>query len=621
MCVVGFDLGNENCAVVVARQQCGIDVVLNDESKCETPAVVCFDEKQRFIGTLGAVQSMMNPKNSVSQIKRLIGRKFSDPELQRDLQSLPYLVTEGPDGFPLIHVKYLGEQRTFTPTQVLGMVLSHLKGIAKKNYKELVAFCCIGIPMYFNELQRRAVLDAVSVAGGGLITMQLIHETTATALAYGIYKTDLSENDQLNVAFVDVGHASMQVCIAGFKKGQLTILSQAYDRSLGGRDFDDALFKHFAHEFRYRYKIDVYQSVRASLRLRVACEKLKKTLSAYTEGILNIEWLMDGKDVKVFIKREEFEQISMPILERVKAPLEKALLDAGLTVQNIHSVEVVGSGSRVPAIIRILAEFFSKEPRHTMNASECVARGCALQCGILTLKFKVREFLVYEDLPFSIAMSWKGAAPDAQNGAPDQQQTIIVFPKGNKISDAKDLTFFRSSTFSVDFLYTDVADQQIPAKISTYTIGPFQPTKGEPAKLRVTVVLTDGVVSVDSATMLEEEEVEIPVSATKKPLKEYTKMDVDESSIGETDVSMQDFKPQADSSGVGSENGATDSADKPVQMDTDAKVEVHKRKAKEINVSVSEIVHGGMTYLELLKAEHEESKMASLDRALEKSKY
>ncbi|KAJ0959883.1 hypothetical protein J5N97_000351 [Dioscorea zingiberensis] len=168
MSVVGFDIGNENCIVAVARQR-GIDVVLNEESKRETPAVVCFGEKQRFIGTAGAASLMMNPKNSVSQIKRLIGRKFSDPELQRDLQSLPFTVTEGLEWLPV------------------------------------------------DTRERRAVMEAAAIAG--LHPLRLFHETTAAALAYGIYKTDLPENDQLNVAFVDVGHADMQVCIAGFKKG------------------------------------------------------------------------------------------------------------------------------------------------------------------------------------------------------------------------------------------------------------------------------------------------------------------------------------------------------------------------------------------------------------------
>uniref|UniRef100_A0A804PYT1 Heat shock 70 kDa protein 14 n=1 Tax=Zea mays TaxID=4577 RepID=A0A804PYT1_MAIZE len=391
MSVVGFDLGNESCIVAVARQR-GIDVVLNEESKRETPAIVCFGDKQRFIGTAGAASSTMNPKNSISQIKRLLGRKYSDPEVQRDLASFPFRVTEGPDGFPLVHVRYLGEERTFTSTQLLAMVLSNLKGIAEGNLNAAVVDCCIGIPVYFTDLQRRAVLDAATIAG--LQPLRLFHETTATALAYGIYKTDLPENDQLNVAFVDVGHASMQVSVVGYKKGQLKMLSHTYDQSLGGRDFDEALFKHFAAKFKEEYKIDVYQNARACIRLRVACEKLKKVLSANPEAPLNIECLMDEKDVRGFIKREEFEQISASVLERVKGPLEKALAEAGLTTENVHFVEVVGSGSRVPAIIKIITDFFGKEPRRTMNASECVARGCALQCAILSPTFKVREFQI-----------------------------------------------------------------------------------------------------------------------------------------------------------------------------------------------------------------------------------
>ncbi|PSS07446.1 Heat shock 70 protein [Actinidia chinensis var. chinensis] len=618
MSVVGLDFGNESGVVAVARQR-GIDVVLNDESKRETPALVCFGDKQRFLGTAGAASSMMNPKNTISQVKRLIGRQFSDPELQRDIKTLPFSVTEGPDGYPLINVRYLGEARTFTPTQILGMVLSNLKSIAETNLNAAVVDCCIGIPIYFTELQRRAVLDAATIAG--LHPLRLIHETTATALAYGIYKTDLPENDQLNVAFVDIGHASMQVCIAGFKKGQLKILAHSFDRTLGGRDFDEVLFQHFAVKFKEEYKIDVYQNARACLRLRAGCEKLKKVLSANPEAPLNIECLMDEKDVRGFIKREEFEQISIPILERVRKPLEKALSEADLTVENIHSVEVVGSGSRVPAMLRILTEFFGKEPRRTMNASECVAKGCALQCAILSPTFKVREFQVNENFPFPIALSWKGAAPDTQNGEAENQQSTIVFPKGNPIPSVKALTFYRSGTFTIDAHYSDVSELQTPAKISTYTIGPFKSTKSERAKLKLKVRLNlHGIVSVESATLLEEEEVEVPI--VKESAKDAAKMETDEApndstpSATENDINMQDAK--ADASGP--ENGVPESGDKPVQMETDAKVEAPKKKVKKFNVPVTEIVYGGMATADVQKAVEKEFEMALQDRVMEETK-
>ncbi|KAL8537586.1 hypothetical protein ACS0TY_012634 [Phlomoides rotata] len=619
MSVVGFDFGNESGVVAVARQR-GIDVVLNDESKRETPAIVCFGDKQRFLGTAGAASSMMNPKNTVSQIKRLVGRLFSDPELQRDLKALPFLVTEGPDGYPLINVRYLGENKTFTPTQVLGMVLSDLKIIAEKNLNAAVVDCCIGIPVYFTDLQRRAVIDAAKIAG--LHPLRLIHETTATALAYGIYKTDLPENEPMNVAFVDVGHSSFQVCIAAFKKGQLKILAHSFDRSLGGRDFDETLFQYFAAKFKDEYKIDVYQNARACLRLRAACEKMKKVLSANPEAPLNIECLMDDKDVRGIIKRDEFEQISTPILERVKKPLEKALADAGLTVENIHSVEVVGSGSRVPAIIKILTEFFGKEPRRTMNASECVAKGCALQCAILSPTFKVREFQVNESFPFPVALTWKASPGDSQNEVVDNLQSTVVFPKGNPIPSVKALTFYRSTTFTLDVQYADVSELQAPAKISHYTIGPFQSKNGERAKLKVKMRLNlHGIVTLESATLLEEEEGEVPV--VKESEKGSTKMETDELPIDpappsttEADVNMQDSKPD----GAGVENGIPESGDKPVQMETDAKVEAPKKKVNKKIVPVSEIVYGALSASDVQKAVEKEFEMALQDRVMEETK-
>ncbi|CAI0422695.1 unnamed protein product [Linum tenue] len=614
MSVVGFDFGNENCLVAVARQR-GIDVVLNDESKRETPAIVCFGEKQRFIGTAGAATTMTNPKNSISQIKRLIGRPFNDPELQRDLKSLPYAVSEGPDGFPLIHARYLGELRTFTPTQVLGMVLSNLKEIAEKNLNAAVVDCCIGIPVYFTDLQRRAVLDAATIAG--LHPLRLFHETTATALAYGIYKTDLSESEQLNVAFVDVGHASMQVCIVGYKKGQLKVLAHAFDRSLGGRDFDEALFTHFAAKFKDEYKIDVYQNARACLRLRAACEKLKKVLSANPEAPLNIECLMEEKDVRGFIKRDEFEQISMPILDRVKKPLEKALEDAGLTVENVHTVEVIGSASRIPSVFKILTEFFGKEPRRTMNASECVSRGCALQCAMLSPTFKVREFQVHESFPFSIAMTWKGgAAPETPNGAAVNQQSTLVFPRGNPLPSIKSLTFYRLATFSVDVQYTDTNGLVAPSKISSYTIGPFQATKSERAKVKVKARLNlHGIVSIESATLLEEEEIEVPVSKET-----VTKMDTDDVPSDSVPPSTSEADANAQEGNTGVENGASDAGDKPTQMETDSKADAPKRKVKKSNIPVSELVHGGLPPVDLQKAVEKEFEMALQDRVMEETK-
>ncbi|XP_002986462.2 heat shock 70 kDa protein 14 [Selaginella moellendorffii] len=605
MSVVGLDVGNENCIVGVARQR-GIDVVLNDESKRETPAMVSFSEKQRFLGTAAAASATMNPRNTVSQIKRLIGRRFADPEVQKDLQLLPFNVTEAADGTCLIHVRYLGEVKAFTPTQILGMVLSNLKTIAETNLGTHVVDCVIGIPVYFSDLQRRAYLDAASIAG--LHPLRLMHETTATALAYGIYKTDLPEGDPVHVAFVDVGHASTQVCIVAFKKGQLKILGTGFDASLGGRDFDELLYIHFASTFKEEYKIDVRSNPKASLRLRGACEKVKKILSANAVAPISIECLMDEKDVKGMIKREDFEQLAAPLLNRFKSPLEKALVESKIPLEKINSVEVVGSGSRIPAILRILASFFNKEPGRTLNASECIARGCALQCAMLSPTFKVRDFEVQDSFPFPIALSWKGPAPESEDDNPNS----IVFVKGNLIPSTKMLTFFRSGTFAIDVMYADTSE--LPAgvgpKISTFTIGPFTPTRSEKAKIKVKIRLNlHGIVSVESATMVEEEEVEVPV--TKEP----TAMETDKED-DKGDVPMEEGDAKVESA-EGTDNGAPP-MEEPVE--TQKAEPVKKKKTKRTDVPVTETVPCGLPPAELQKAVEKEYEYALQDRVMEETK-
>lgn len=615
MSVVGLDVGNENCIVGVARQR-GIDVVLNDESKRETPGMVSFGEKQRFLGTAAAASATMNPRNTISQIKRLIGRKFQDPEVQRDLHLFPFAVSEGPDGGPLVTVQYLNEPKSFTPTQILAMVLSNLKVIAEKNLGTSVVDCVIGIPVFFTELQRRAYLDAATIAG--LHPLRLMHETTATALAYGIYKTDLPDTDPINVVFVDVGHSSMQVCVVAFKKGQLKILGASFDRSLGGRDFDEVLFNYFAEKFIVEYNIDVRSNARASQRLRISCEKVKKILSANPEAPLNIECLMDEKDVRGFIKRDEFERLAGPILERVKGPCERALAESKLSIDKISAVEVVGSGSRIPSILKIVASFFGKEPGRTLNASECIARGCALQCAMLSPTFRVREFEVQDSFPFPIALSWKGSAPESDTGD-ETSSNSVVFVKGNPVPCTKMLTFFRSGTFTIDALYADLSELPpgTSSKISSFQIGPFSPSKpNEKGKLKVKIRLNlHGIVSVESSTLIEEEEVDIPKSKELVQDKDTMETDKDGQPL---DAKMDEADgPAAD----GTENGMP-AEEKPVKMETEpAKPEVvKKKKTKRTEVSVHESVLGGLPALELQRAQEKEYEMALQDRVMEETK-
>ncbi|KAJ9537815.1 hypothetical protein OSB04_030548 [Centaurea solstitialis] len=523
MSAVGFDFRNERCVVAVAKDA----------------RIVCFDEEQRFLGVTGV--STTNPKNSISQIMRLIGRPFSDPDLQQDLKGLPFSVTEGPDGFPLIHARYRGERKSFTPIQVMGIVFTNMKRVAENNSSAPVVDCCIGIPVYFTDLQRRAVLEAAKIAG--LNPLRLMHETTATALAYGIYKTDLPENKPIIVAFVDIGNASMQVCIAGFKKGEMKILAHSFDRGPVGRAFDEVLFQHFAEKFMADYEIDVFYGS-AQFKLRAACEKLKEVLASNPEASLYVECLIGKKYVRGFIEKEEFEHISSSILERVKKPLKKALSDAKVTVDDISAVEVVGLDSWV---IKILTDFFGKKPMSSMKASECVSKGCALECAILSPNFKVRDFQVQEISPFPIALK-RRCFTTIQHYHFEEKgdlERYIVFPRGNPIPSVKAWVFYESRTFNLDVQYADASELQAPAKISTFTIGPFPTAYSRAYDVEVKVGLDlHGCVFVDSAELIEEDGVIwLPVSRVEslkgttktESLKGTTKMGTEK---GVTDVEV-----------------------------------------------------------------------------------
>lgn len=497
MSVVGFDLGNENCVIAVAKDR-GIDVLLNEESNRETPAVVSFGEKQRFIGSAGAASATMNPKSTIVQVKRLIGRKFKEPEIQNELRLFPFETLESPEGGILIRLQFLGEAHTFSPVQLLGMLFSHLKQISEKTLNIPITYCVIGIPSYFTDLQRRAYLDAAAIAG--LKPLRLLHDCTATALGYGIYKTDFSDAGPIYTVFVDIGQCDTQVSVASFESGCMKILSHASDRSLGGRDFDEILFNYFASQFKEQYKIDVYTNVKASIRLRAACEKLKKVLSANAEAPINIECLMDEKDVKGFIKREEFEHLSSNLLERIAVPCHQALADSGISIEKINSVELVGSGSRIPAIARILASIFNREPSRTINASECVARGCALQCAMLSPVFRVKEYEVQDSIPFSIGLSSdKGPICTLSNG--------VLFPKGHPFPSSKILTLNRTSSFRMEAFYANPNElpSGVSPQINSFTVGPFQ-SHSQTAKVKVRVQLNlHGIVTIDSVKLIEDD--------------------------------------------------------------------------------------------------------------------
>ena len=255
---MGIDLGTDNSVVALARKR-GVDIVANEASQRSTPSIVSFGHDQRYVGEAGQSQRMMNLKNTVAEPKRLLAKHFSDPVFMEELKTEAYEVVESEGGEISVKVSLCGSERAFRPVQIIAMLLANLKKIAEADHNAEVVDVAISVPVFFTEHQRRAIHVAAKIAG--LTCLRLINDNTATALAYGITKTDLPEKDAKHVAFVDCGRDCMQVSIVAFTKGQLKVLSHTYTKNIGGQRIDSMLFDHFADEFKEKFKIDARTQV------------------------------------------------------------------------------------------------------------------------------------------------------------------------------------------------------------------------------------------------------------------------------------------------------------------------------------------------------------------------
>ena len=358
-------------------------------------------------------------------------------------------------------VSYLGEKRIFSATQLVAMYLGKLRDTTAHELKSAVSDVVIAVPGWYTDVQRRAIQDAAAIAG--LNTLRVINDTTAAALSWGITKTDLPEPENpRHILFVDVGHSSMSVAVVAFSKGQLVVKSAAYDRHLGGRDIDYALLQHFATEFKTKYKIDVLSNPKATFRLAVGCERLKKILSANMEAPLSVESIMNDIDASSKLSRDKYEELIAPVLDRIALPLQQALVESGLSIDQIDTVELIGGTTRVPAVrTRIQAALGGKPLFTTLNQDEAVARGATFACAFFSPTFRVREFHVRDITQYPIKVSW-----DRSESDPDEDTELVVFPRGNAIPSTKVLTFYRKGPFDIEASYAE--PQGLPGRVNPW---------------------------------------------------------------------------------------------------------------------------------------------------------
>ncbi|XP_036260252.1 heat shock protein 105 kDa isoform X2 [Molothrus ater] len=499
MAVVGFDLGFQSCYIAVARAG-GIETVANEFSDRCTPSVVSFGSKNRAIGVAAKNQQITHAHNTVSNFKRFHGRAFNDPFVQKEKEKLSYDLVPMKNGGVGVKVMYMDEEHIFSVEQISAMLLTKLKETAESNLKKPVTDCVISVPSFFTDAERRSLLDAAQIVG--LNCLRLMNDMTAVALNYGIYKQDLPapEEKPRIVVFVDMGHSAFQVSACAFNKSKLKVLGTAFDPFLGGRNFDGKLVDYFCAEIKSKYKLDPKTKVRALLRLYQECEKLKKLMSSNSTDIpLNIECFMNDTDVSGKMNRSQFEELCADLLQRIEMPLLSLMEQTQLKVEDVNAVEIVGGATRIPAVKERIAKFFGKDVSTTLNADEAIARGCALQCAILSPAFKVREFSVTDATPFPISLLWNTEAEDTEG-------VHEVFSRNHAAPFSKVLTFYRKGPFELEAFYSDPNGVPYPeSKIGRYVIQNVAAQKdGEKSKVKVKVrVNTHGIFSVSTASMVE----------------------------------------------------------------------------------------------------------------------
>ncbi|XP_048382748.2 heat shock 70 kDa protein 4L-like [Stegostoma tigrinum] len=564
MSVVGFDVGFQNCYIAVARSG-GIETIANEYSDRCTPACISLGPKNRAIGAAAKTQIVTNAKNTIQGFKRMHGRLFDDPFVQAEKSKLLYELQKMPSDSVGIKVHYMNEERTFAIEQITGMLLTKLKETSENALKKPVTDCVISVPSFFTDAERRSVIAAAEIAG--LNCLRLMNDTTAVALAYGIYKQDLPapEEKPRNVVFVDMGHSAYQTSVCAFNKGKLKVLGTAFDPSLGGKNFDEVLVDHFCEEFKTKYKLNVKSNGRALLRLYQECEKLKKLMSANASDLpMNIECFMNDIDVSGRMNRAQFEELCASFLNRVETPLKSIMEQAKLQVEDIYSVEILGGATRIPAVKERIANFFLKGLSTTLNADEAVARGCALQCAILSPAFKVREFSITDVVPFPITLKWKSATEGLGE--------CEVFSKNHPAPFSKVITFYKKEPFDLDAYYSNPQEILYPdSRIGRFTIQNVIPQNdGENSKVKVKVrVNIHGIFNVSSASLIEKQkpdgsQVEDVPMETDQPPRGTTNAKTDDQGymqVDQEEVHSQQ-KDQAEEQNEASQAPRTDNEEK-----------------------------------------------------------
>jgi len=375
--IIGIDLGTTYSVVGIYRNG-KVDIIPNEQGNRITPSYVAFTENERLVGDAAKNQISSNPLNTLFDAKRLIGRKFNDPTVQKDMKVWPFDV-ENKSGKPFMKVQYKNQEHTFAPEEVSAMVLQKMKQIAEDYLGEPVKEAVVTVPAYFDDTQRQSTKDAATIAG--LDVKRIINEPTSAAISYGLNK----DGRERNVLVYDLGGGTFDVSVLTIEEGVFEVLATNGDTHLGGEDFDNNVVNYFVKQFKRKHKVDIKGNERALAKLRKEVEKAKRALSTTMQVRLEIDSFVEGIDFSETLTRARFEELNMSLFKKTLKPVQRVLKDAGLSKSDVDEIVLVGGSTRIPKVQELVEGFFNgKRANRNINPDEAVAQGAAIQACILS---------------------------------------------------------------------------------------------------------------------------------------------------------------------------------------------------------------------------------------------
>jgi len=399
--VIGIDLGTTYSCVGVFKSG-RVEIIANDLGNRITPSYVAFTETERLIGEAAKNQAALNPENTVFDVKRLIGRKFDDPEVQRDKKLYPYEIINR-EGKPYIQVLFKGEKKVYSPEEVSAMILTKMKETAELYLGRKVNNAVVTCPAYFNDAQRQATKDAGTIAS--LNVMRIINEPTAAAIAYGLDEA----SGEKNILVFDLGGGTFDVSVLTIDNGVFEVIATNGDTHLGGEDFDQRVMEYFLKNFKKKAGKDASKDKRAIQKLRREVERAKRQLSSQHQAKVEIESFFDGEDFSETLTRAKFEELNNDLFKKTLGPVQRVLEDAKLKKNEIQELVLVGGSTRIPKVQQLLKDFFNgKEPNRGVNPDEAVAYGAAVQGGVLSGEQETEGIVLLDVAPLTLGIETVG---------------------------------------------------------------------------------------------------------------------------------------------------------------------------------------------------------------------